>query len=179
MKHIRELVQDFKEENGIEMYDSLPPIIRVLLSADGTVTDILEAWCNTTVVVDKLYVPPAKSGDGSIRIVVLVDAASSGNLLYAVSKIHKNNLSETEYEQLLNNDEPIGKMLDRFKETTRSITRIEFMNPRREDAKIISQFLSIDLKDWYIERTYDILRDNKPIITINEVFNVRTFDGGF
>lgn len=57
MRNVDDIVIKFKEKHSGEVYDDLPPILRVLLSTDGTVTDILRAYYNAPVDVRKLTHP--------------------------------------------------------------------------------------------------------------------------
>lgn len=175
MRKIKEIIESFKQEEGPEVYDELPSIIRVLLSTDGTVTEILEAWYNCNIEVDKLA-PIGIDVDSTARCVMLRNSNNGVALLYASSRFNKNFLSKEQYNKLMFSDKTIGEEIDTmFGSTNRKIRTIKFVQHNTEDYSLVAQFLGSYSNDLYIYRTYDICSDDNVIVEITEVYNVRQY----
>ena len=175
MREVQSIVDTFKQEEGPEVYDELPSIIRVLLSTDGTVTDILEAWYNASIEVDKLA-PIGASVDNTQRCVILRNSYNGMALLYASSRFNRDFITKEQYEELMFTDKTIGREIERiFGSTYRIIKDIRFVQPDTEDYSMIAQFLGAFSNDLYIYRVYNICSGDNVIVTITEVYNVRMY----
>lgn len=173
MRNVDDIVIKFKEKHSGEVYDDLPPILRVLLSTDGTVTDILRAYYNAPVDVRKLTHPVLKN---NARTVVLTHGRSGFGLLYAVTTFGTSKEFAPTIKLLHDTDKPIGKLLDELDICTKRIIKdISVVNSNRCDFELISNNLSVDAKDVFFERTYSVLCSGQILMTINEVFNARRF----
>ena len=172
MNNVKGIVQQFKEKFGFEVYDQLPPFLRSLLSTDGTVTDLLEAYYSVGIEVEKVRAVYYKPG---VRVVVLRHGVSKVPLLYAVTKFPNTGLELAHL--FASTDKPIGRLIDEKKLSTRRIIKdISFTNPERPDFKHISKVLNLGTRDLFVERTYSIMTGDDELMEINEIFNVKCYE---
>jgi chorismate-pyruvate lyase len=187
MRDSKVVIEKFIKKHGLETYEALPKFLRVLLSTDGTVTDMLESWYMDTVTVERL-----ESDEPHTRTAVLHCGLSEEGLLYAVSRFDIVSLGPMANKLILS-ELPIGRVIDElFNGTYRNIKRVDFVDESRADMKLIRDRLgcapyssghtamSARSSDRYIEREYTIMTslDDKPVVTINEVFNISKFVRG-
>lgn len=114
----------YASDTGGELdYSDLPPILRVLLVTDGTVTRILEAWFNEPVLLQSLHQQVMRAdaeqpwintdkGDEILQREIRLVGSNSGKVyLEAVSLVHLEKLGDTLVEKLLPGKVGIGELL--------------------------------------------------------------------
>jgi chorismate-pyruvate lyase len=166
---------------------SIPPLTRfqrMLLSTDGTVTHILEAYAGEPIEVVKLLqeFDTCNEGDAPLdlsehdekvlrRRVVLRASRSGENLLYAEVVVVPGRVEAGFLDGLVATDAPIGALLARSRlETFREILRV-FQEPAGSNGAIFG----IDPAAELIARTYRIISGRKPILLITEKFPPHLF----
>jgi beta-ribofuranosylaminobenzene 5'-phosphate synthase len=179
--HIAEKMKEIEREVG-----KLSPVHKILLGTDGSVTQMLEIITGhpVTVVTRSQEVvhadkPTAESlsieeGDRiNHRVVELRDAETNDVLVYAVSDTPISRLSQEFRDDLMKADVPIGKIMQNH--------RIE---ARREilDAQVISADPAISAvfgiyrNEPLLNRRYQIIHREKPLIAIEETFPYHLFE---
>lgn len=161
----------------------LSPFQRILLTTDGTVTDILEAQFWEAIGIVKLYqemertsnyIQTLETSPGEqvlIRKVLLKGKSSHRNYIYAESMTVLENLSPELREGLLHTGKPIGQlMIENRVESFR-----EILSVNKESAAGLCGHFGIRADDQVISRTYRILCSGKPIMLITEVFPETSF----
>ncbi|MGK7940244.1 MAG: chorismate pyruvate-lyase family protein [Crocosphaera sp.] len=159
--------------------NSLSTFQRILLTTNGTVTDILESYLAEQIQLVKLSenlvsmehdIPSRqiKKGDQVIeREVLLRGKLSLRNVIYASSVVLVDNLSERFRNELLKTKTPIGKLwfehkVEKFK---------ELMDSGKEPAQELSQyFVGVEPEDNLLFRTYGVFSQGKPTMIITEKF---------
>lgn len=162
----------------------LDPFARILATTDGTVTEILEAWANDNVAVDRLsqreesLVRPLSVLDAGARSLVLrrevllVGAQTRRPLLHAESMILVERLPVAIQDGLRQGWTPIGKLLRMHRlETYR-----EFRHLGRTAAGPLAAQFHIAPADHLIERIYRIFAGGRPVMLIHEEFPERMTD---
>jgi chorismate-pyruvate lyase len=166
---------------------STPPFTRfqrMLLSTDGTVTHILEAYAGEPIEVVKVLqeFDTCTEDDAPLdlsehdekvlrRRVVLRGARSRQNLLYAEAVVVPGRVEAGFLDGLVATDEPIGALLARGRmETFREILRVF-----REPAGANGAVFGIDPTVELIARTYRIVSGGRPILLITEKFPPHLF----
>jgi chorismate-pyruvate lyase len=151
---------------------------RILLTTDGMVTEMLEAylWERMTVVKlaqervpSKVDVPEleiAKGEDVLQRTILLQGRMSHKNHLYAHSIIVPSRLDDQMRDGLLRSGKAIGLLIleDRL-ETFR-----EILSCGREQAGKLSEHFFIEPDAFLIYRTYRVIVKGSPIMLITEKF---------
>lgn len=162
---------------------SFTPFQRMLLGTDGTVTHILEAYAAEPVEVVKLVQErqaateahaPLQLGPGDelLRRHVLLRGGHSGRiLLYAEAVVAVGRVDPAFLRGLEATDKPIGTLLaENRTETFREILRVG-----REPAGPSGAHFGLDPTAELIVRTYRIVCDRRPVISIKEQFPPHLF----
>jgi len=150
----------------------------MLLSTDGTVTHILEAYADEPVDVVKLLqeidstdtVHPELElvdDDKVLRRHVLLRGRRSGRtLLYAEAVVALGRVEAGFLDGLLETDKPIGILLAEHRtETFREILHVD-----RELAGAVGAHFGLPAHARLVSRTYRIMRGRRPMILITEKF---------
>jgi chorismate-pyruvate lyase len=157
---------------------SLSTFQRILLTTNGTVTDILEAYLFEQIQLIKLSekvvdmedaIPKieVKKGDKVIeREVLLRGKISRRNFIYANSVVFLENLDERFKNELLNTKTPIGKLW--FEQKVQTFK--EIMDSGKEPAQELSNYFYIEPEDNLLFRTYCVYSQGKPTMIITEKF---------
>lgn len=151
---------------------------RILLTTDGTVTEILEAYLFEKIYVVKLSEKPVllaqdipdldlKVGSPVIeRRILLQGKISMSNWIYAESIIVPDRLDENYRERLLKSQEPIGKLwLEHRVETFK-----EIIDSAYEVAGDLADYFKIKRENRLFSRTYRVFSNHQPIMMITEKF---------
>lgn len=161
----------------------LRPLQRVLLTTDGTVTNVLEALSGEPVALVKLSqsydLSPADDpdlctadGESLIRRRILLRGRSSGrSYVYAESVVMVNRLHPALCHDLVETDNPIGKLLVQ----SRVETFREFVSWGFEPAGDIAVHFGLGEDDQLISRTYRVFSERAPIMVITEKFPASAF----
>lgn len=151
---------------------------RILLTTDGTVTDILEAFSGESIRVVKLHqdVTPLENAVASLelpwgepalrRSILLQGHMSLVNFLYADSIIALDRLSEGVRDGLLTSKKGIGMLILEH----RIETFKEILDCGIEPAAGLAEHFRIGPEDSLIHRTYRMLSGGRPIMVITEKF---------
>lgn len=157
---------------------------RILVTTDGTVTHVLEAYTGERIRVLKVSeanVPwddfrnaqlDLSGGETVVKRTVLLRGAQSGeNLIYAVSRIAMDRLPARLRAELLGSDDPLGRLIGQHRlETFR-----EILVSGQEPAGARGTFFGMDEKDMMIFRTYRIIMNARPVMLITERFPATAF----
>lgn len=151
---------------------------RILLTTDGTLTEILEAYLFEKIQVIKLHeelvsikqdILPLEIQAGSEvieRNILLKGKISHRNFIYAKSVIVPDRLDETFKDRLIKTQEPMGRLwLEHKLETFK-----EIVDSGKEPAADLSDYFKIKREDKMLYRTYRVFSNRKPIIMITEKF---------
>ena len=154
---------------------------RILLTTDGMVTEMLEAYFWERMIVVKLFqdnyalkeaLPglECKAGDHVIdRRILLRGRMSHVNRIYAESFIAIDRLPEHIRDGLLNSKKPIGLLIqENCLETFR-----EILGCVREPAGELAEQFSIGPEEFLISRHYSVRAHGQPIMLITEKFPER------
>lgn len=156
---------------------------QILLTTDGTVTNILQAYAGEPITLVRLSQSVLESATdipelGPVpvngvmeRSVILQGSRSETNLLSADSRIALDRLHPRVREGLLYTNEPIGRLLA----TNRIETFREFISWNPEPAGTCASHFGIDQGDTVLSRTYRILSQHEPIMAITEKFPATSF----
>ena len=158
--------------------DDLEPAMRILLTSDGTVTDMLQGLCRERIMARKLTqnVQPAPcqidpldlASGGSLmrRSVVLQGFETGTNYIYADSSIAIDRLDVGFREALLNSDTPIGRLWrDRRLEVFKEITGISRVRSDRA-----SKHFGTSSQESVLVRTCRVFVSGVPAMLITEYF---------
>ncbi len=159
---------------------------RILLTTDGTVTHILEAYAEERIKVAKLAEwegveeldEPRLEAVGpqlAMRRTILLQGSSTGrNYLYAESVILPQRIDPVVAERLRSTNEPIGKLLV----ASRMETFREVLACGNEPAGDLGPFLSITPSSALIYRTYRMITGGHPALLITEKFPAGDWTNG-
>ncbi|BAZ09551.1 hypothetical protein NIES4071_13600 [Calothrix sp. NIES-4071] len=159
---------------------------RIILTTDGTLTEILEAYLLEKIQLVKLsekfvktmkYIPALDLDvDTQVieRKILLQGKISLKNFIYAESIIVPERLDAKLKSRLIQSQEPMGRLwlehkLETFKEIIDSAIEI---------AEDLSEFFNIAREDKILSRTYRVFSNKKPIIMITEKFPESYFAKG-
>jgi chorismate-pyruvate lyase len=156
----------------------LPPLLRTILVADGTVTKLLEAYFWEPIEVrvlaqgiecfDAFGLGPE---DVIRRCVILASEARGRPLASANSTIALSPLEPRLRDGLLNEEMGIGALLrDRHLETYR-----EQISVFSRLAEVSASGLQVLPGAHVVERTYRIHHNNRPLAEVTEVFPVEAY----
>lgn len=156
---------------------------RILLTTDGTVTDILEAYLWEAIQIVKLHqacietdasVPYLDIGPGApvlIRKIILRGKSSDRNHIYAESIVALDRLDDRIRHGLIETQKPVGQlMLEARLETFREILSCCY-----EPAEEIGGYLGIAADARLISRTYRVFANRQPFMLITEKFPETAF----
>lgn len=151
---------------------------RILLTTDGTLTHILEAYSFEQIQVAKLAeglvvlahdlpVMQVKKGTEVIaRKILLRGKISRKNYIYAESIIIPDRLDEKFRKELLHTKTPIGKIwFDHRVETFK-----EIVDSGKEEAGDLANYFPIESDTNVLFRTYCVYSNRKPTMMITEKF---------
>ena len=151
---------------------------RILLTTDGTVTEILEAYLFEHIYVVKLseklvattqIISPLEvttSTEVIERKILLQGKISRKNFIYAESIIVPERLEEKLKDGLLKSQIPMGRLwLENKLETFK-----EIVSSGKERAGELSDYFKIEREDRILFRTYRVFNNRQPIIMITEKF---------
>ncbi len=160
---------------------------RIVLTTDGTLTEILEAYLFEKIRVVKLSeglvsitqdIPPLEVKQGSEvieRKILLQGKISRKNIIYAESILVTERLDEKFKDELLYSRTPLGRLwLEHKFETFK-----EIIDTTEETADKLSAHFSIKPEDKILSRTYRVFSQSKPIIMITEKFPASYFLADF
>ncbi len=161
----------------------LSPFQRILLTTDGTVTEILEAQFWEPINLIKLFqekrisdvdIPYLEIRSGTeilVRKILLKGNDSKTNYIYAESILVPEQLDASLQEGLINTDKPLGRLMIEAKtETFR-----EILSCKEEPAEELGQHFDQSADSTLISRTYRIFAEQKPIMLITEKFPETAF----
>lgn len=151
---------------------------RILLTTDGTVTDMLEAYLCEQIQLVKLsedfvktsyYIPPMEIEEATEfieRKILLRGRISRKNYIYAESIIVLDRLEDNFRNELVNTKTPIGKLwFEKRVETFK-----EIIDSGKYPARELSQYFNIDPEENLFFRTYCVRSNQKYTMMITEKF---------
>lgn len=151
---------------------------RILLTTDGTVTDMLEAYFFEQIQLVKLSeqlvkleqdlpeLDLAKGSEAMERKILLQGKISRRNYIYAESILALDRLDEQFREELLQTKTPIGKIwLEQKVETFK-----EIIDTGKQPANGLCSYFNISEADPVLFRTYCVRSNRKPTMMITEKF---------
>ena len=156
---------------------------RVLLTTDGTVTDVLEAYVSEAIRVVKLaqgftccLTEPSDMALGNERVLrrtVLLQGTISGtNFIHCDSVVIAERLPAPVLAGLLTTGKPIGKLLAENRvETFREIVDLGF-----EPAAGCASHFGVATETPLVFRTYRIHHGQRPVMCITEKFPMAWFE---
>jgi len=185
-KEIYDLMRSDIEENMATSHiepSRLSAFQRILLTTDGTLTEILEAYLFEPIQVVKLFekiiatkqdISPLdlKAGSEVIeRKVLLQGKISRKNFIYAESRLAADRLELKFRDELLKSQIPMGRLwLEHKIETFK-----EIIDSSQELAEDLSNYFKIQREDRMLSRTYRVFSNHQPIMMITEKFPERYF----
>jgi len=185
-KEIYDLMRSDIEENMATSHiepSRLSAFQRILLTTDGTLTEILEAYLFEPIQVVKLFekiiatkqdISPLdlKAGSEVIeRKVLLQGKISRKNFIYAESVLVHERLELKFRDELLKSQIPMGRLwLEHKIETFK-----EIIDSSQELAEDLSNYFKIQREDRMLSRTYRVFSNHQPIIMITEKFPENSF----
>ena len=156
----------------------LSPLERVLLTTDGTVTHVLDAYWGERIRLVKLdqsqdtaevaiaVMEPDGPETVMRRTILLQGSETKENYVYAESLILSDRLDPGLADALLSTDEPIGRLLVEARlETFR-----EVVDCGREPAGDRGCHFGIEPSSPLISRTYRVIAARRPTMLITEKF---------
>lgn len=151
---------------------------RILLTTDGTVTDILEAYLfeqirlvklaeNIVSINNEMADRELKEGTEVIeRKILLQGRISRRNYIYAESNIVLERLDEKLRDELTKTQTPMGKIwLEQRLETFK-----EIIDSGKESANGLAEYFQINPSDNLLFRTYWVFLNRRASIRITEKF---------
>lgn len=160
-------------------------VLRVLLSTDGTVTHIVEAYAGEPVYLVKLFHslvsdPGERAkvglgpGERALRRKILLRGVESHvTFVYADSVVMLDRLPPGVAEGLLDSEAPIGRLLYESRaETFREITAMW-----EERDEHIAALFELGAAEPLVSRTYQIVMKGRPFAWITEKFPKAAFAG--
>ena len=163
--------------SGLKL-EQLSSFQRILLTTDGTLTDILEAYVWEPIQIVKLMQEVVRVRQGIPllevtaqtevlqREVLLRGARSATNYLHATSVLVLDRLDPALREQLMTTQEPLGKLMIQSRlETFREIIKCT-TEKHLDVGKVFGEPPDTGL----ISRTYRVFSQGRPFILITESF---------
>lgn len=155
----------------------LTAIQRILLTSDGTLTDLLECYSLEPIQVIKLTEEPifitgqspleiTPETEATERKILLHGQHSGQNWLYAESVIVNERLQQQFNHGLLNSNKPIGKLWTEYKVETFKESLYYFS----ESAGELANHFGIAASEVLLCRTYRVFSQRQPIMLITEKF---------
>jgi len=158
---------------------------RIILTTDGTLTEILEAYLSEKIKLVKLAetIEPVAQNISLLDIncgqevlqrkILLQGKISRNNWVYAESILVPDRLDEKLKNGLLVSQEPMGRLwLEHRLETFK-----EIVDSAREPAEDLADYFKIKRSDKLLSRTYRVFSGRSPIILITEKFPETFFRG--
>ncbi|MGF1539077.1 MAG: chorismate--pyruvate lyase family protein [Pleurocapsa sp.] len=165
----------------------LSTLQRIVLTTDGTLTEILEAYLFEKIRIVKLSegivsitqdIPPLAVKQGSEvieRKVLLQGKISRKNFIYAESILVTERLDEKFKNELLHSKTPLGRLwLEHKLETFK-----EIIDTAEETADRLLAYFPLQPEDKIFSRTYRVFSQRQPIMTITEKFPASYFQAEF
>ena len=160
---------------------------RILLTTDGTLTEILEAYLfeqiNMVKLSEKLisikqdvsYLELTSGSEVIERKILLQGKISRKNFIYAESLLVPERLEEKFHQELLKSQTPLGRLwlehkMETFKEIVDSV---------EEPAGELASYFKIEREDRMLSRTYRVFSNRQPIMMITEKFPESYFQKDF
>jgi chorismate-pyruvate lyase len=180
----KEITDAFKTDLHDSLKDSqidpsnLSPFQKILLIADGTLTNLLEAFLNEPIGVVKLSekivsitadILPLEIKVGTEvmeRQILLQGKTSQRSWLYADSIIVLERVEEKFREKLIKSHTPIGKLWREHKTETFK----EIVTYVQEPARHMADYFDIKREDKLLSRTYRVFSNRQPVMMITEKF---------
>ena len=168
---------DLLQNSQIDPY-KLSSFQKILLIADGTLTNILEAFLNESIGVIKLsekivsittdmILLEIKTGTEVLeRQILLQGKTSQRNWLYADSIIVLERIEAQFRKELIKSHSPIGKLWAEHKTETFK----EIVTYAREPSGFLANYFDITREDKLLSRTYRVFSGHKPVMMITEKF---------
>ncbi|MCE5215037.1 MAG: chorismate lyase [Methanobacterium sp.] len=152
---------------------------KILLTTDGSVTtilDVLKGHVNINTLVQE-FVPADRKMAHDLNINVgdtvnyrVVVIKSETPLIYAISLVPLQRLSNDFKEDLIRADIPIGRILKKHNIESRREIKSVYVQNAEEELKEIFQTDSPMLK-----RTYNIIHQDEILISLKEIFPYSLF----
>lgn len=151
---------------------------RILLTTDGTVTHILEAYLYEQIQVVKLSeqlvalkhpIPSLDLQTGTeviARKILLQGRISRRNFIYAESLLIPDRLEERFRREILDTQTPIGKIWF----SQRVETFKEIVDSGRESAHGLSTYFGLEADEGFLFRTYRVHNNGQCAMVITEKF---------
>jgi chorismate-pyruvate lyase len=165
-----------ERRDGLDL-SALEPLQRVLLTTDGTLTDILEAVFLERINLVKVRqrtVPASQShawiepADGETileRNVILRGARTGRNYVYAESAVAIDRLSAAFRRDLLESDSPLGRLwIEHRLETCKELLDVRCERESGTAAELWPFETAV------LRRTYRVFTARRPLIVITERF---------
>jgi chorismate-pyruvate lyase len=164
----------------------LRPVHRILLTTDGSITKIIEAYTENKVeiVTEKQEIVEAtpevakildimEKEDVNFRVVNLV----SGNRVYAhaVSYTPLKRLESKFREDLMKADMPIGNIMVKYKIEARREINWAKVCQKKELSETLHSISDIAENEIILVRNYNIIHRGKILINITEYFPAKVF----
>jgi len=156
----------------------LSTLQRILLTTDGTLTEILEAYFFEKIYVFKLSqrLVTLKDSMKSLNLrkkstvlerkILLQGKVSRKNFIYAQSLIVPDRFDKRVQEELERSKKPVGQLwLEHKIETFK-----EIIDSGKESANELADYFHIAKEDLLLSRTYRVFSNKKPIMMITEKF---------
>lgn len=160
---------------------------RILLTTDGTLTEILAAYLCEQIHLVKLSeqsyaleqaIAPLNVETGMEvidRRILLQGKISRRNFIYAESFLVPDRLEETFKQELLVSQTPLGRLwLEHKLETFK-----EIIDTAKEPAGSLASYFSISPEEALLSRTYRVFSKREPIMMITEKFPESFFRDSF
>lgn len=173
-----------RETGGRRLVVPAPGLLqRVLLTTDGTVGHILEAYAEEPIEIAKLEQWSAPCGadnhalelapdDEALRRRVILRGGETGrSFVYAESLIALERLHPRVRRGLLDTSAPIGKLLT----SVRAETFREILSMSRAPAGTLGVHFALGAAEELFSRTYRIVSGRRPIMLITEKFPTTWF----
>lgn len=179
---LRADLQDSMRQSHIDPR-KLSAFQRILLTTDGTVTEILEAQFCEAIRINKLAqsqhvisepIPALEIEAGTrvlLRKIFLRGKCSHQNYIHAHSVIVPARLNDSVRTALLDTDKPIGQLILE----TRMETFREILTCKMERYPALCTSFAVPEDALFISRTYRVLHQRKPIMLITECFPETSF----
>jgi chorismate-pyruvate lyase len=174
---LRDDLRESLNSNHIEP-SALSSFQKILLTTNGSVTDILEAYLSEQIRVIKLSeqlvslvhnITSMDLKEGTeviIRKVLLQGRISRKNFIYADSIIVPERLDERFRDALLESKIPIGKLW--FEQRVETFK--EILDSSKEPAGDLAGYFNIQPSDNMLSRTYRVVTNRKSSMMITEKF---------
>ena len=160
---------------------------RILLTTDGTLTHILEAYLYEQIQVVKLsekltaltqdvkVMNLSKGTEVIARKILLRGRISRRNFLYAESILVPERLDEKFRDELLKTKTPIGKIWFEHRVETFK----EIIDSGKENGNILSRYFGVEPESQFFFRSYCVYSHHQPTMMITEKFPVSFFTKDF